>query len=295
MHGGHHHHNEEDSDQKIIFAITINFVLTISQIIGGVISGSLALIADALHNLSDAASLVIAFFARKIGRKSADEFKTFGYKRAEIIASLINLTLLIVLSLYLIYEAIWRFIEPVSISGWIIVFIAGIAFLIDLYTSIITYKLSHNNMNMRAAFLHNLSDALASIGVIIGGILIILYNLFWVDALITIAIGLYILWQGIKMLPESINFLMDGTPKGISVSEVREKIIQLDKVTDTHHIHIWNLDEKRVALEAHVVVDAKDFTEISEIKRELKKGLEEDFGIDHSTLEFEHKDEDCDD
>ena len=137
MHGGHHHHNEEDSDQKIIFAITINFVLTISQIIGGVISGSLALIADALHNLSDAASLVIAFFARKIGRKSADEFKTFGYKRAEIIASLINLTLLIVLSLYLIYEAIWRFIEPVSISGWIIVFIAGIAFLIDLYLSLI--------------------------------------------------------------------------------------------------------------------------------------------------------------
>jgi len=295
MHGGHHHNAEEDSDQKIIFAIIINFALTLSQIIGGVISGSLALIADALHNLSDAASLVIAFFARKIGRKSADEFKTFGYKRAEIIASLINLTLLIVLSLYLIYEAIWRFIEPVSISGWIIVFIAGVAFLIDLYTSIITYKLSHNNMNMRAAFLHNLSDALASIGVIIGGILIILYNLFWIDALITIAIGFYILWQGIKMLPESINFLMDGTPKGISVSEVREKIIQLDKVTDTHHIHIWNLDEKRVALEAHVVVDAKDFIEISEIKRELKKSLVENFGIDHSTLEFEHKDEDCDD
>ena len=295
MHGGHHHNIEEDSDQKIIFAIIINFALTLSQIIGGVISGSLALIADALHNLSDAASLVIAFFARKIGRKSADEFKTFGYKRAEIIASLINLTLLIVLSLYLIYEAIWRFIEPVSISGWIIVFIAGIAFLIDLYTSIITYKLSHNNMNMRAAFLHNLSDALASIGVIIGGILIILYNLFWIDALITIAIGFYILWQGIKMLPESINFLMDGTPKGISVSEVREKINQLDKVTDTHHIHIWNLDEKRVALEAHVVVDAKDFIEISEIKRELKKSLVENFGIDHSTLEFEHKDEDCDD
>ena len=117
MHGGHQHHHEDDSDQKIIFAISINFLLTLVQIIGGIISGSLALIADALHNLSDAASLVLALFARKIGRKSADEFKTFGYKRAEIIASLINLTLLIVLSLYLIYEAIWRFIEPVMISG----------------------------------------------------------------------------------------------------------------------------------------------------------------------------------
>ena len=123
MHGGYHHHHEDDSEQKIIFAISINFFLTIAQIIGGVISGSLALIADALHNLSDAASLVIAFFARKIGKKSADEFKTFGYKRAEIIASLINLTLLIVLSLYLIYQAIWRFIEPQMISGWIIIII----------------------------------------------------------------------------------------------------------------------------------------------------------------------------
>ena len=132
MHGGYHHHHEDDSEQKIIFAISINFFLTIAQIIGGVISGSLALIADALHNLSDAASLVIAFFARKIGKKSADEFKTFGYKRAEIIASLINLTLLIVLSLYLIYQAIWRFIEPQMISGWIIIIIAGVAFLIDL-------------------------------------------------------------------------------------------------------------------------------------------------------------------
>ena len=295
MHGGHQHHHEDDSEQKIIFAISINFFLTVAQIIGGVFSGSLALIADALHNLSDAASLVIAFFARKIGKKSADEFKTFGYKRAEIIASLINLTLLIVLSLYLIYQAIWRFIEPQMISGWIIIIIAGVAFLIDLYTSIITYKLSHNNMNMRAAFLHNLSDALASIGVIVGGALIILYNVIWVDALITIMIGGYILWQGIKMLPDSINFLMDGTPKEISVIQVKDNLSQIKEVLDIHHMHIWNLDEKRIALEAHVVVDSNNLMETAEIKKKLKSNLEKYFGIVHSTLEFEHADENCDD
>ncbi len=295
MHGGHQHHHEDDSDQKIIFAISINFLLTLVQIIGGVISGSLALIADALHNLSDAASLVLALFARKIGRKSADEFKTFGYKRAEIIASLINLTLLIVLSLYLIYEAIWRFIEPVMISGWIIIIIAGVAFLIDLYTSIITYKISHNNMNMRAAFLHNLSDALASIGVIIAGVLIVLYNVIWVDAVITMMIGGYILWQGIKMLPDSINFLMDGTPKEISVAQVKDNLSQFEEVLDIHHMHIWNLDEKRIALEAHVVVDSNNLMETAEIKKKLKSNLEKYFGIVHSTLEFEHADENCDD
>jgi len=295
MHGGHQHHHEDDSDQKIIFAISINFLLTLVQIIGGVISGSLALIADALHNLSDAASLVLALFARKIGRKSADEFKTFGYKRAEIIASLINLTLLIVLSLYLIYEAIWRFIEPVMISGWIIIIIAGVAFLIDLYTSIITYKISHNNMNMRAAFLHNLSDALASIGVIIAGVLIVLYNVIWVDAVITMMIGGYILWQGIKMLPDSINFLMDGTPKEISVAQVKDNLSQFEEIIDIHHMHIWNLDEKRIALEAHVVVDSNNLMETAEIKKKLKSNLEKYFGIVHSTLEFEHADENCDD
>lgn len=295
MHGGHQHHHEDDSDQKIIFAISINFLLTLVQIIGGIISGSLALIADALHNLSDAASLVLALFARKIGRKSADEFKTFGYKRAEIIASLINLTLLIVLSLYLIYEAIWRFIEPVMISGWIIIIIAGVAFLIDLYTSIITYKISHNNMNMRAAFLHNLSDALASIGVIIAGVLIVLYNVIWVDAVITMMIGGYILWQGIKMLPDSINFLMDGTPKEISVAQVKDNLSQFEEIIDIHHMHIWNLDEKRIALEAHVVVDSNNLMETAEIKKKLKSNLEKYFGIVHSTLEFEHADENCDD
>ena len=294
MHGGHHHH-EHGNDKNLIVAISINLFLTFAQFFGGLISGSLALIADAIHNLSDAISLSIAIFARAIGRKTADEFRTFGYKRAEVIAALINLTLMLIISLYLIYEAIWRFIEPQIISGWIVIIIAGIALIIDLYTSVITYRLSENNMNMKAAFLHNLSDALASIGVVIAGSLILLYEWFWVDSLITMIIAGYILLQTFKMFPNSVNFLMDATPNNISIRDVKTSMSLIEGVEDVHHIHVWNLDEQRVALEAHVVTGAESLKDNATIKEAIKKSLQEKYDIDHSTLEFEHTDEDCND
>jgi|TARA_B100001105_G_scaffold54762_1_gene41595 cobalt-zinc-cadmium efflux system protein len=294
MHGGHHQH-EHDNDKNLIVAISINLFLTFAQFLGGLISGSLALIADAIHNLSDAVSLGIAIFARKIGRKTADEFRTFGYKRAEVIAALINLTLMFIISLYLIYEAIWRFIEPQIISGWIVIIIGGIALIVDLYTSVITYRLSENNMNMKAAFLHNLSDALASIGVVIAGSLVLLYDWFWVDSLITMAIGGYILLQTFKMLPKSVNFLMDATPNNISIEDVKTSMSLIEGVEDVHHIHVWNLDEQRVALEAHVVTGAENLKDSATIKEAIKKSLQEKYDINHSTLEFEHTEEDCDD
>ena len=294
MHGGHHHH-EHSNDKNLIVAISINLFLTFAQFFGGLISGSLALIADAIHNLSDAVSLGIAIFARAIGRKTADEFRTFGYKRAEVIAALINLTLMLIISLYLIYEAIWRFIEPQIISGWIVIIIAGIALIVDLYTSVITYRLSENNMNMKAAFLHNLSDALASIGVVIAGSLILLYEWFWVDSLITMIIAGYILLQTFKMFPNSVNFLMDATPNNISIRDVKTSMSLIEGVEDVHHIHVWNLDEQRVALEAHVVTGAESLKDNTTIKEAIKKSLQEKYDIDHSTLEFEHTDEDCND
>ena len=211
-----HHHHVPESDRSLLIAIFLNGLLTLAQVIGGIISGSLSLIADALHNISDVASLGIALFARTISRKPADEFKSFGYQRAEVIAALINLTLLITVSIYLIYEAVWRVIEPQVIAGWIIVLVAGIALIVDMVTAMITYRLSKNNLNMKAAFLHNLSDALASIGVIIAGALILLYQWYWVDTLVTFLIAGFVLWQGIIMLPKTVHLLMEGTPEELS-------------------------------------------------------------------------------
>ncbi len=283
-----HHHHSPKSDRGLLIAICFNVLLTLAQVIGGIISGSLSLIADALHNISDAASLGIALFARTISRKPADEFKSFGYQRAEVIAALINLTLLITVSIYLIYEAVWRVIEPQVIVGWIIVLVAGIALIVDMVTAMITYRLSKNSLNMKAAFLHNLSDALASIGVIIAGALILLYQWYWVDTLVTFLIAGFVLWQGIIMLPKTVHLLMEGTPEELSSVDIKSAMEEVDDVEDVHHIHIWNLDEYRIALEAHVVVTADKLQKVEAIKKKLKQVLKKKFEISHSTLEFEH-------
>lgn len=288
-HHHHHHHSKDDSDRSLIVAVSINILLTVFQIVGGIISGSLALVADALHNLSDAASLGIAIFARKISRKPADQSKTFGYKRAEVVAALINLTILVIISLYLLYEAIWRFFDPVSISGWVIVIVAGVALVIDMITALITLRLSKNNMNMKAAFLHNLSDALASLAVIVAGSLIILYQWFWVDTLLTLLLSLFILYQGLAMLPKTIHLLMEGAPEDIDFDAINKSLLSLEGVDDIHHVHVWSLDEETIALEAHVVANIETFDEMESIKNIIKKKLSDEFNIKHSTLEFEHE------
>ncbi len=272
-------------DRRLVAAIAVNMLLTVAQVIGGIVSGSLALIADALHNFSDAASLLIAWMARRIGRQPADRFKTFGYKRAEVIAALINLVTLVIVGLYLIYEAVWRVFEPQMIEGWTVVMVAAIALVVDVITAILTYTMSKHSMNIRAAFVHNVSDALASIGVIVAGSLILLYGWYWTDTALTLLIAGYVLYQAAIMLPKTIHILMQGTPENISIEAVIRTMESVDGVVNVHHVHFWQLDEHKNALEAHVVIG--DFSDTEAIKTALKAELEKQFGIGHSTLEFE--------
>ena len=280
-----HHHAEDMGDRRLLIAIIINMLLTLAQVIGGIVSGSLSLIADALHNFSDAASLLIAWVARKIGRQPADHFRTFGYKRAEVIATLINLVSLVLIGIYLIYEAIWRFFEPQIIEGWTVVIVAAIALVIDIATAILTFTMSKNSMNIKAAFLHNISDALASVGVIIAGSLILLYQWYWSDTLLTLMIATYVLYQAATMLPETIHILMQGIPQGIDIEKVINEMENITGIINVHHVHIWQLDEQRNALEAHVVI--ANYNQIENVRTVLKNTLSDNFAIDHSTLEFE--------
>jgi len=283
---GHSHGDpSEIGEKRLWWAVGANLLLTVAQVIGGLISGSLSLIADALHNFSDAASLLIALVAIRIGRRPPDEFKTFGYKRAETVAALINLTTLIIIGVYLCYEAIMRFITPEPIAGWTIVIVAGIALVVDVFTALLTYSQSKSSMNIRAAFLHNVTDALASVGVIIAGTLILLYGWIWTDAAMTLVIAGYVLYQGLTEIPKVIHLLMEGTPEGIEINTVITAIEDIEGVKDAHHVHIWQLDEQRNALECHIVLD--DGVEMDSLKVRLKKMLHDKFEIEHSTLEFE--------
>jgi len=286
-HNHHHHDTDAMGDHRLGWAIAINMLLTLAQVIGGIVSGSLSLIADALHNFSDAASLLIAWVARKIGRQPPDAFKTFGYKRAEVIAALINLVTLVIIGLYLIYEALWRMFEPQVIEGWTVVIVAGIALVIDVATAVLTYRMSKTSINMRAAFLHNVSDALASVAVIIAGSLILLYGWYWTDTVMTLLIAGYVLYQAATLLPSTIHILMQGTPEGIAISEVIQVMEGVERVSNVHHVHLWQLDEHKNALEAHVVID--DFCDTEVVKAALKAELGQRFNVNHSTLEFEIK------
>ncbi|MCK5360733.1 MAG: cation transporter, partial [Gammaproteobacteria bacterium] len=182
-------------------------------------------------------------------------------------------------------EAIWRIFDPQEIIGWTVIIVASIALIIDLATAFLTYTMSKDSMNIRAAFIHNVSDALASVGVIIAGTLILFYQWYWTDTLFTFVIAGYVLYQAFLLLPETIHILMEGAPEDISIDDVIETMESVDGVMNVHHVHLWRLDEHRNALESHVVI--QDFKETESIKQFLKAALEKKFSISHSTLEFE--------
>ena len=289
----HNHSTKAMGDKRLIAAIGVNAILTLAQVVGGILSGSLSLIADALHNLSDAASLALALIARKIGRRPPDAFKTFGYRRSETIAALINLVTLVIVGMYLVYEAIGRLFAPQPIEGWTVVVVAGIALIVDLATAILTYTMSKNSMNIKAAFLHNVSDAMASVGVVIAGTLILLYGWYWTDTVLTLMIAGYVLWQGFSMLPKTIHLLMEGTPKGVSIDDVISAMEHVDDVVSVHHVHVWELAEHTIALEAHVVVKKANLPDIERVKTDLKRMLHDQFDVSHSTLEIEQEGSGC--
>lgn len=272
-------------EKKLLIAIILNIGLTFVQIGGGIFSGSLALIADALHNFGDAASLVVAYIAIKIGQRPADKHKNFGYKRAETVAALINLTTLVIVGVYLVYQAGERFMNPQEISGWTVVWVAAFAFVVDAFTALLTRKESSKSMNIRAVYLHNLTDALASIGVMITGALILIYGWVWTDAAMTLLIAGYVLWQGFKNMPDVIHVLMEGAPENLDMEEITRAMMAVKGVKDVHEVYAWRLDEHRNALEAHVVLE--NIKEMEAVKRRLKTLLIGTFKIERSTLEFE--------
>ena len=288
-HKGHSHaHIDPDAgDMRVAGAIGVNLLLTVAQVIGGIFSGSLALIADALHNFSDAIALIIAFFARKIARRPADPRMSFGYGRAEVVAALVNYTTLIVLSMYLLFEGVMRIFEPEPVNGWMVVWIAALALIVDLITAALTYSMSKDSMNIRAAFIHNVADALGSVAVIIAGASVILFGWTWVDPAVTILISVYILWHVKSEIGETIRVLMLGAPPQLSPEEVAAAIEQVAGVASVHHIHLWSMQESEPALTAHLEIAAQAWAEADSVRLGVKEVLKSRFGIAHATLELE--------
>lgn len=284
-----HHHPDVDSSSiwKLWVSIFLNLAISIAEIVGGLISNSLALLSDAVHNLNDTMSLGVTLVAKKFAKKDASSSNTFGYKRAEIIGAFINLITLVIVALFLIKEGVERFFDPQTIDGFTMFWVAIVGLIGNFVTAALLWKNSKNDINMRSAFIHILSDGFSSVGVIVGGWLILEYEWYIIDTILTVIIGVYILWHCYFMLRETINILMESKPENIDINVLTGAMREVEKVCNVHHVHVWRLDEKSIMLESHILIKKEDLTEMEEIKSAIKRKLSKEFDINHSTLEFE--------
>jgi len=283
----HSHGTKDVSDGVLLWTVIVNLGLSVFEFIAGLISGSVALMADALHNTNDAGALLIAYVARKISKKEADAQFTFGYRRAELIGALIQLTALIVVGLYLIYEATRRIFEPEPLQGGWIMAAAAVALIVDVVTAWLLWSMSKGSLNVKAAFLHNLTDAAASIAVLLGGAAIHWLDWTWIDPALTLLIAGYILWMSWGMLLRTSRILMEATPDAVDIEALKNAVDSVAGVSSIYHVHVWELDEDRNALEAHILVESgTQMEQVDLIKETIRNMLKERFQIEHSTLEF---------
>ncbi len=287
---GHHHHDHQHSEGgRLLFTVFLNFGITAAEFIGGLFANSLALISDAIHNLSDAIALLITYLTVRISKKPNTLQNTFGYKRIQILAALFNSVTLIVICVYLLYEAYHRFLEPEPVKSIPMFIVALIGLVANLVSVLLLKRHSGENLNIKAAYLHLIGDTLSSIAVIIGGVLIYFFEIYWIDPLITVLISLYIIKETYAVLYETYKILMQSTPSDIEVQKVVDELVKIPHVKGVHHVHIWNLTDQEVHFEGHI--DLEGDLRISESQRILdtaQKKLKELFGIGHATFQMEH-------
>ena len=286
-HDGHSHGITGEKD--LLRAVILNFAITAAEIIGGLLSGSLALLSDAFHNLSDAISLIISYIALLIGKRSKSATKTYGYKRAEILAALGNVIVLFFVSGFIIYEAVIRISRPAHINIVIMLCVAFVGVLGNGMSVAMLIKGAKSNMNIKSSLLHLLGDTFSSVAVILTAVILMFKPWYILDTVISIAISLYIIKESLSILLDSINILMQGVPKGLDKTKIKDKIYSLKGlgIRDIHHIHMWDITPGKTVFDAHIVVDKKNLKDADHIIEQVNHALSNDFHISHSTIQIE--------
>jgi len=285
-----YHHHHAVNENNLLAATFLNLVITVVEIAGGLLSGSLALLSDALHNLSDTFATFIAYLATIIGKREANQKKTFGYKRLEILAALTNAVILIVISIFLMKEAWHRWQNPAPINSMIMLIVGMIGLLANLYAVLILRKDAAKSINVKAAYIHLIGDSLSSVVVILGAVMIQIFKIDWIDPIITVLISIYIIRSGFVILKESVNILMQSAPDHLDLSQIKRRVEQEPEVLNIHHIHAWMLTDQEVHLEAHVELQSDlKLSQVNQIQKEIERSLSLEFKISHITLQFEFK------
>lgn len=288
-HHTHHHpgsHGHPGHSGRLLGVTLLNLAITVVQIVGGLIANSLSLLSDAVHNLGDSSAIFIAFVAGKISRRKPDKHFTFGYKRAEILAALFNGLVLIAICIFLFYEAYQRFLHPEPVKGLLMLVVAVFGLLVNLLSVIILHKDKSHNLNVKAAYMHLLGDTLSSVAVIAGGVAIWLFNIYWIDPLITVLVGIYIIWHTWGIVSETVDILMQSVPHHINIDEIKVQVELVPEVDNIHHVHVWQLSDSQIHFEAHLNLKSNvDMVRMMAVRGRVESLLYEQFAIDHITLQ----------
>ncbi|MCD6577953.1 cation transporter [bacterium] len=282
-------HHRQIKEKKLLFVILFNFTIAITEFFGGILSHSLSLLSDSFHNLTDTVAIAMAYLALKIGQRPADKKRTFGYKRIEIITAFINASIMLVVIVFMIYEALKRLKNPVIINFNLMLIIASVGLIGNLLSILFLKNERHGDLNTRAVFLHLFSDFISSILVILGAIFIKLFHIYYLDSILTIIIVLLLLKETLLIIKESISILLESTPSNIEIDKLAKTIKDLSpRIENIHHIHLWSINEKDILMECHIRLN-KDLNigQVDEIKKKVNGLLEKEYSIHHSNIQFE--------
>lgn len=279
--------NKDHTTKRYAFVTLLNVVITIAEFLGGIVSGSLALLSDAVHNLSDVGAIVLSFAAHLVSRRSRNQRKTFGYERAETLAAFTNGVILIVISVILFVEAIQRFWQPEHIHGGIMLVVSLIGLAANIISMLAMHSGSKKNLNVRSTFIHMLSDALSSVAVVIGAIFIYFWQVTWLDPVLTILVSLFVLHEAYEITIKAANVLMESNPD-IDLNQVNKIVLSFPEVKNIHHVHVWRYSDDFIMMDAHINVDQKmHATELEQLYQEIEQKLKKELGINHVTLQAE--------
>ncbi|MFO7655898.1 MAG: cation diffusion facilitator family transporter [Bacteroidales bacterium] len=284
----HHHTHHGIKASNLVITMVLNLVITIAEVIGGLLSNSLALLSDALHNLGDTTAIFIAYIAHRISHRKNSPEKTFGYKRVEILAALLNAVVLLAIIIYLFFEAVNRLQNPEPVKGGIMLAVAVIGLIANLISVLLLRNDSAKNINVKAAYLHLLGDTISSVAVVAGALFIYFFEIIWIDAVITILVGIYLIKETFSVIRQAVDILMQAKPRRLDLDKVKKELEKLPEVDNIHHVHAWNLTDNDIHFECHL--DLKDDLRISQtdkIKDVIYEILLNKFNITHVTIQYE--------
>jgi len=292
-HNHQHNHTHDISGKNLGIAVFLNIIITVAQVIGGFLSGSMALLTDALHNFSDVISLLLSYFTNRLAKRKSTTKQTFGFKRAEILSAFVNSVTLIAIAIFLIVEAVERFLNPEPVKADMVIYFALGSIVTNLISVLLLQKDAKDSLNMKSAYLHLLTDVMTSIAVMIGGILMKYFDIYRIDSVLSIMIAIYLIFSSYKLLWASIKILMQFTPHEVNVLEISDEISKLTGIKNIHHVHFWQLNDKDMFFEAHIDLE-KDIriTEFQIILSKIEKLLTKN-NIMHFNIQPEYSRGDC--